>query len=124
MGSDEEARPLRAILVGKYFLDGDQHSGPGVVLAAIDDTHYLVRLDSDGDMPAHMCVVAISDMARAGGTGKDDDAPPWAFFDDITERAKFLAWIDGPSRPPIRLAHHRKPEPPDRTSPPKGVIAS
>ena len=55
--------------------------------------HYLVRFESDGDMPETLQIVAISDMARAGATA-ENDPPPWLFFDGIEQRAKFLAWMN------------------------------
>jgi hypothetical protein len=92
-------------LIGKYFLGVDPHSGPGVVEAAIGDSHYLVRFDSDGAIPASLAIVAISDMARAGGTGQEDEPPPWVFFDTLEQRAQYIAWMieptDGPGKPRI-----------------------
>jgi hypothetical protein len=57
-------------LIGKYFLGTHPHAGSGVVEAAIDGTHYLVRFDAEADSgqkdhfnfgPERLCVVAISD---------------------------------------------------------------
>jgi|SRR5215831_18961698 len=84
----------KTTLVGKCFLGVDEHAGPGIVEAMIDDTHYLVRLDADGDLPERVYVVSIHDMARPGSTGKDDQMPPWLFFDTIEHRAKYMAWMD------------------------------
>jgi hypothetical protein len=93
------------VLVGKYFLGVDPLSGPGIVEAVIDDSHYLVRFESDGGIPESLAVVAISDMARAGGTGQEDEPPPWLFFDTVEQRAKYIAWMneppDGPGKPRI-----------------------
>jgi len=83
-------------LVGKYFLGVDPHSGPGVVQAVIDESHYLVHFDSDNGIPESLAVVAISDMARAGGTGREDEPPPWIFFDTAEQRAKYIAWMNEP----------------------------
>jgi hypothetical protein len=83
-------------LVGKCFLGVDPHSGPGVVEAAIGDSHYLVRFDSDSGVPESLAVVAISDMARAGGTGHEDEPPPWIFFDTVEQRTKYIAWMNEP----------------------------
>ena len=80
-------------LVGKYVIGTFPHPQAGIVEAAVDDAHYLVRFESDGDVPETLQVVAISDMARAGGT-TEDDPPPWLFFDGIEQRAKFLAWMN------------------------------
>jgi hypothetical protein len=76
-----------------------------LVEAVIGDSHYLVRFDSDGEIPESLAVVAISDMARAGGTGNEDEPPPWLFFDTVEQRSKYVAWInepsDGPGKPRI-----------------------
>jgi hypothetical protein len=80
-------------LVGKYVIGTFPHPQTGMVEAAVDDAHYLVRFDGDGDVPETLQVVAISDMARAGST-TEDDPPPWLFFDEIEQRAKFLAWMN------------------------------
>ena len=42
-------------------------------------------------IPETLQVVAISDMARTGSTGQDDELLPWLFFDNVEQRAKFLA---------------------------------
>jgi hypothetical protein len=93
------------VLVGKYFLGVDPLSGPGIVEAVIDDSHYLVRFDSDGGIPESLAVVAISDMARAGGTGNENEPLPWLFFDTVEQRAKYIAGMneppDGPGKPRI-----------------------
>jgi hypothetical protein len=91
MSSDQKTG-LQA-LVGKYVIATFPHPLAGIVETAVDDAHYLVRFESDGDMPETLQVVAISDMARAGGTA-ESDPPPWLFFDGIEERAKFLAWMN------------------------------
>ena len=91
-------------LVGKYFVGSYQHGGPGVVEAELGDSHYLVRSDADRDIPEMLWVVAITDMARAGGVGADDDPLPWVFFDTIEQRAKYLEWINqspDPNKPRI-----------------------
>jgi hypothetical protein len=86
-------------LVGKYFLATVPFTGPGIVEAIIDDSHYLVRYDADGGMPEHFMVVAIGDMVRAGFAGDDDQPPPWTFFDTIEQRTKFQAWMNEPADP-------------------------
>jgi hypothetical protein len=82
------------LLIGKYFIA--PHIGAGVVEAALDDAHYLVRYETDAGMPEHLVVAAISDMV---GAGADDGPPPWAFFDTIEQRAKFQAWMNQPENP-------------------------
>jgi hypothetical protein len=73
-------------LVGKYFvgaLGGGTRSG--IVEAAIDATHYIVRLD-DLVLPVSLAVVPISEMAQGALVG------PWAFFDDQEQRARYDEW--------------------------------
>ncbi len=82
------------LLVGKYFVA--PQTGAGVVEAALDDAHYLVRYETDFGVPEHLEVVAIRDMV---GAGADDGPPPWAFFDTIEQRAKFQAWMNEPENP-------------------------
>ena len=92
-------------LVGKYFI-GVHYGGlrSGIVEAAIDATHYLVRFDdligfTDGSKwPVSLAVVPISDMTQ-GGMDKDEP-PPWAFFDDQEQRARYEKWL---SEPPTRV---------------------
>jgi hypothetical protein len=86
----------KEILVGKYFLGTDLHAGLGIVEAAVDDGHYLVRFDEQQGVPEHLVVVALSDMVRAG-CGEDDPPWPWFFFDDAEKRAKYIAWMNEPS---------------------------
>ena len=83
-------------LVGKYFIgihDGSMRSG--IVAAAIDATHYLVRFDDligfthGSEWPASLAVVPISDMTK-------DEPPPWAFFDDQEQRANYEKWLGEP----------------------------
>src|SRR6516165_584151 len=101
-------------LVGKYFIgvyDGGMRSG--FVEAALGETHYLVRFDdligfTDGSKwPVSLAVVPISDMTRGGMD--EDEPPPWDFFDDQDQRARFDRWLSEPStdrtpRPP--KTHH------------------
>jgi hypothetical protein len=88
-------------LVGKYFIgvhDGSMRSG--IVEAAIDATHYLVRFDDligfahGSEWPASLAVVPISEMTQ-GGMDKDEP-PPWAFFDDQQQRARYGKWLSEP----------------------------
>jgi hypothetical protein len=88
-------------LVGKYFIgvhDGGMRSG--IVEAALDATHYLVRFDdfigfADGSRwPPSLAAVPISDMTL-GGEDKDEP-PPWAFFDDQEQRARYEEWLREP----------------------------
>jgi hypothetical protein len=88
-------------LVGKYFIgvhDGGMRSG--IVEAAIDPRHYLVRFDDvigfthGSEWPASLAVVPISDMTQ--GCMDKDEPPPWAFFDDQEQRARFEKWLSEP----------------------------
>jgi hypothetical protein len=89
-------------LIGKRFLGVHPHAGTGIVEAAVDGAHYLVRFDAEvatgpRDLnagPERLAVVAISDMARAGGNGGDDETPPWWFFDTAEQLAKYISWMD------------------------------
>jgi hypothetical protein len=78
------------VLIGKYFIgvhDGSMRSG--IVEAAIDATHYLVRFDESPSLT----VVPVSDMFWGG----DKDEPrPWAFFDDQEQRARYNEWTNEP----------------------------
>ena len=92
-------------LIGKYFI-GVHYGGlrSGIVEAAIDATHYLVRFDdligfTDGSKwPVSLAVVPISDMVQGGMD--EDEPPPWAFFDDQEQRARYEKWL---SEPPTRV---------------------
>jgi hypothetical protein len=91
-------------LVGKYFVGvHDEAMRSGIVEAAIDERHYLVRFDdligfTDGTRwPESLAVVAIDDMVRAGRDGADDIPPPWEFFDDIEKRRAYDAWMNEPT---------------------------
>ena len=87
------------LLVGKYFMATDPHDD-GIVESALGDGYYLVRFEGRaGSPPEAFAVVALSDMARTGGSGKEDEPPPWLFFDSAEERAKYRAWITEPSDP-------------------------
>ena len=88
-------------LVGKYFIgvyDGCTRSG--IVEAAIDPRHYLVRFDDvigfthGSEWPASLAVVPLSDMTL-GGLVKDEP-PPWTFFDDKEQRVRYEEWLNGP----------------------------
>jgi hypothetical protein len=92
---------MSAALSGKYFVgvhDGCMRSG--VVEAAVNDDHYLVRFDdligfTDGSKwPEALAVVAITDLVV--GSGDDDKPPPWLFFDNLEQRAKYEAWLNEP----------------------------
>jgi hypothetical protein len=84
----------------KYFLGvHDECMRSGIVDAAVNDDHYLVRFDdlvgfSDGSKwPEALAVVAITDMVGSGG---DDGPPPWWFFDNPEQRARYDAWLTEP----------------------------
>jgi hypothetical protein len=87
-------------LNGKYFLGvHDDCMRSGIIEAAVNDYHYLVRFDdligfTDGSKwPEALTVVAIIDMARSG---QANEPPPWLFFDSLERRAKYQAWLDEP----------------------------
>ena len=89
-------------LVGKYFI-GVHYGGlrSGIVEAAIDATLYLVRFDDligfpDGSKwPPSLAVVPISYMTL--GDMDEDEPPPWAFFDDQEQRARYEDyWLSEP----------------------------
>jgi hypothetical protein len=77
----------------------DDRMRSGVIEAAVNDYHYLVRFDdligfTDGTKwPESVAVVAIIDMARSG---EANEPPPWLFFDNLEPRAKYQAWLDAP----------------------------
>jgi hypothetical protein len=97
-------------LIGMYFLGvHDEVWSSGIVEAAIDSQHYLVRFDDlvrygEGEhrgeplkQAGAFAVVALSDMVRAGRQDGEDDVPPaWLFFDDAEKRARYQAWLDEP----------------------------
>jgi hypothetical protein len=97
----EEMVTAMTALVGKYFIgvhDGSMRSG--IVEAAIDATHYLIRFDdfiglTDGSKwPPSLAVVPISDMTLGGM--EEDEPPPWAFFEDQEQRACYYEWLSEP----------------------------
>ena len=104
-------------LVGKYFFgvhDGAMRSG--IVEAAIDATHYIVRFDdfigfTDGSKwPPSLAVVPIGEMAGAADAAMDEDKPPpWYFFDDQDQRARYEEWLNQPSKPQVVRLVDRKP---------------
>jgi hypothetical protein len=85
---------------GKYFLGVyDECMRSGIVEAAVNDDHYLVRFDnlvgfSDGSKwPEALAVVAVADMV---GSGDEHRPPPWWFFDNLEQRARYEAWLNAP----------------------------
>jgi hypothetical protein len=87
-------------LVGKYFVgvyDGCMRSG--IVEAAVDATHYLVRFDGlisfPDDPPLVLALVPVGGMLSCGC---EDAPPPWAFFDDKEQRARYDAWLKEPPK--------------------------
>lgn len=93
MSSDQKTG--QQALIGKYVIATFPHPQTGIVEGAIDDAYYLVRFDSKGaGAPETLQVVAIGDMARAGGTGQEEEPPPWLSFDDVEKRAKYLACLN------------------------------
>jgi hypothetical protein len=104
-------------IIGKYFLGvHDESMRSGVVEAAVNDDHYLVRFDdligfADGSKwPESLAVVAVTDMV---GAGDDDKPPPWLFFDNPEQRARYDAWLsEPPTDPKPRVVPLRR-KPPD-----------
>lgn len=93
----------RPTLIGKYFIGvHDDCMRSGIVEAAINDGFYLVRFDelvgfTDGSKwPESLAVVALSDMVMSGHTMDDDKPPPWCFFDNSDQRAKYDTWQNEP----------------------------
>ncbi len=93
---------MSAVLNGKFFLGVyDDCMRSGVVEAAVNDDHYLVRFDDligfgDGSKwPEALAVVAITNMIGSGG---DEGPTPWWFFDNLEQRAKYEAWLSEPPR--------------------------
>jgi hypothetical protein len=92
-------------LVGKYFIGVYYDDGmrSGIVEAAIDATHYLVRFDDLIDFadsskwPPSLVVVPISAMISGG---VDEWPPPWRFFDDQEQRARYGDWLNQPPTDP------------------------
>jgi hypothetical protein len=81
------------ILVGKYFI-GYFHDD-GIVEAAIDDSHYLVRHDTEWNgapVPESRSVVSLSDMIGGADLGPEERMP-WLFFDSAEQRKKYRDWI-------------------------------
>jgi len=87
------------LLIGKYFIATYPH-WDGRIEAMIDDAHYLVRFEvgSDGS-PEAFCVVALSDMVRAGREDENEGPTQWLFFDTPEARTKFRAWLEAPPDP-------------------------
>jgi hypothetical protein len=68
------------LLADKYFMAPSPHDD-GVVVAVIDDKHYLVRSEASADgRPEALAVVALSDMVRVGTVGEEDEAPNLPFL--------------------------------------------
>jgi hypothetical protein len=89
---------MSSAISGKYFLGVHYDCmRSGIVEAAVNDGHYLVRFDDligfgDGSRrPEAQAVVAIADMV---GSGDEDGPPPWWFFDNFDQRAKYDAWLN------------------------------
>jgi len=88
-----------ASLIGKYFVEFSGGHETGVIESAVNDTHYLVRCDSDGDRPEYLAVVAVAQMA---GGDRETEPPPWALFESAEQRANFIAWLEATSDDPSR----------------------
>jgi hypothetical protein len=92
-------------LIGKYFLGvHDEAWRSGVVEAATDNEHYLVRfndlvkINHSTSWPQSLAVVAIDDMARAGRLPGDEMVPPpWLFFDNAEQQQAYEVWLNEPS---------------------------
>ncbi len=86
-------------LLGKCFISFTGGHEKGVIEAAVDDSHYLVRCDSDGDRPEYLAVVDIVDLVGVEG---EQEPPPWLLFDSAEQRAKYIAWIEAGLDDPLR----------------------
>jgi hypothetical protein len=100
---------MTAILIGKYFLAPPPYAG-GIIEAAVDDVHYLVRYDAypnGRDAPEALAVVALSEML----TGRDGERLHWLFFDSAEHRSKYWAWVtklpDSPTEKPRVVSMRR-----------------
>ena len=82
---------MKTILVGKYFVGYSGGHETGIIEAAIDGAHYLVRCEADRDRPEYLAVVSVADMV--GGDG-ENEPPSWALFDTAEQRSKYLAWTE------------------------------
>jgi hypothetical protein len=90
---------MSTALIGKYFLCvHDECWRSGIVEAAVNDDHYIVRFDAlvrfneDSPWPESLAVAAIGNMVGNGG----HDALPWLFFDKPEPREKYEAWLNEP----------------------------
>jgi hypothetical protein len=79
-----------ASLISKYFVEFSGGHETGIIEAAVNAAHYLVRCDSDRDQPEYLAVVAVAQMA---GSDRETEPPPWALFHSAEQRAKFIAWL-------------------------------
>ncbi len=91
---------MSTALIGRYFLCiHDECWRSGVVEAAVNDDHCLVRFDdlvrfNEGSAwPESLAVVAIGNMV---GNGDNEASPPWLFFDNPEQSAKYEAWLNEP----------------------------
>jgi len=91
IGHGNKETIMTAILIGKYFLAPPPYAA-GVIEAAVDDAHYLVRYDAypnGRDAPEALAVVMLSEML----TGRDGERLHWLFFDSAEHRSKYWAWV-------------------------------
>jgi hypothetical protein len=85
-------------LIGKYFIGiHDDGLRSGVVEAAVNDTHFLVRFDRFfcAAAPEPLAVVPIAEMISIVH-GDDEFTMCWNFFDSEEQRAAYQAWVDAP----------------------------
>src|SRR5260370_21620791 len=87
-------RAKSEVLVGKYFMATDPHED-GIVEAVVNEDYYLVRFRP----PEAFAVVALSDMARDGSPGHEDQPPPWLVFDSAEQPAKARTLVSEPDPP-------------------------
>ena len=83
-------------LVGKFFIGvHDWGMRSGIVEAAIDDRHYLIRFDNvagvTNDWPTSMGIASIEAMI---GSPSEDDPPAWNLFDTEEQRSKYTTWVN------------------------------
>ena len=109
---------MSTALIGKYFLCvHDEYWRSGIVEAAVNDGHYIVRFDAlvrfneDFPWPESLAVAALSNMVENRG---NDAPPPWLFFDNPEQRSKYEAWLNEPRSdrkprvPPLRPGRRRR----------------
>jgi hypothetical protein len=109
-------------LVGKYFIGVHNDAmRSGIVEAAINDRHYLVRFDDlvgftdASHWPEALAVVPIEHMVEAPRDGRREVPPPWEFFDNLEKRQAYYAWVSEPEADRKPRVVPLRPGKPDKT---------